>query len=74
MFDWLWKGRAVLKLKISIAGQMFEFDGEAPFADVFKLAGEFLHAVLADMDAVHSAVQQLEQQRATLKAAVDANP
>lgn len=36
----------MLKLKIVIGGQVFEFEGEAPFADVFTLAGTFFAAVL----------------------------
>jgi hypothetical protein len=65
----------VLKLKIAISGQAFEFEGEAPFADVFKLAGDFLHAVLnTDVGELRESIGKLDKERAAQAAAVASQP
>lgn len=63
----------MLKLKITIGGQTFDFEGEAPFADVFKLAGDFIHAVLnTDQQAINDLTARLKKNQDTLSTAVDA--
>lgn len=62
----------MLKLKIVIGSQTFDFEGEAPVADLFKLAGDFLHAVLdTDQGAINDLAARLKASNDSLSTAVD---